>query len=195
MHQFYAKDGHMRQLMFSISLLLASSPVAADTALRPVVDLGTLDAGCRPLASAPSNARTPGLDFDAYISIANCEVLAHTHALALTTTPASRDALDHAVRPALKLLDYVIKHGDLAHRIIAQQAKADTYQGIAVRLANTVLRPSRMTSDMAIDDYHQKAMYADALTLTWRQRSQQARREVTRLANHDAHLVATNPYE
>jgi hypothetical protein len=183
----------MRQLML-ISVLLASSPVVADTALRPVVDLGTLDARCRPLASAPSNARTPGLAFDAYISIANCEVLAHTHALALTTTPASRDALDHAVRPSLKLLDYVIKHGDLAHQIIAQHAKADTYQGIAVQLANTVPRPSTMTSDMAIDDYHQKVMYADKLTLTWRQRSEQARREVARLASHDVHLVATHEW-
>ncbi len=184
----------MRPIMFSLAVALAVPPAAADTALAPVIDLGTIPAHCRPLASAPSNATTRGPLLDAYISVASCEVLVRTHALALATTPQSRDALDHAVRPSLELLGYVIAHGDLAHQIAAQRAKADTYAGMVVLLATTVSsRSLPLTNAMTIDEYVQRFRYADALTRTWRVRADAANREASRLATRTEPLERALP--
>ncbi len=176
----------MRPIIVTLALALGIPPAAADTALAPVIDLGTVPAHCRPLASAPTNATTKGPMLDAYISVASCEALERTHALVLAATPQSRDALDHAVRPSLELLDYVIAHGDVAHQIAAQRAKADTYAGMVVWLATTVSsRSMPLTTDMAIDEYVQKVRYADALTRTWQLRADQANREASRLASRN----------
>jgi hypothetical protein len=123
-----------------IVVLALVAPVAADTALRPVVDLAGLDAPCRPLASAPSSAWT----WDATISVANCEAIVRTRALVVTPTPASRDALEHAVRPSLELLARVIAHGDTAHRLAAQRARRRTRRPSSSRGSD--FRSARSTS-------------------------------------------------
>ena len=157
------------------------------------VDARTLDAPCRTVAGVPDDARTVTPTLEAYVSAADCMAVVRTRALKLTVSQASVDALDVAIRPSIDLLDTVIEQGDVAHQIVAQHAKADIYQGLAVRMMNTVPPLSPKATGQLLKDHAHQVDVATDLSREWRARAIQAHRAVARLADKAPKLVATNP--
>ncbi|MGE5182525.1 MAG: hypothetical protein ACM31C_10705 [Acidobacteriota bacterium] len=174
-------------------LCLLAAPSFARADAKVAVDARTLDAPCRTVASVPDDARSIVPTLEAYVSAADCMAVIRTRALKLTVTQASVDALDAAIRPSIDLLDTVIEQGDVARQIVAQHAKADLYQGLAVRLLNTVPPvPPTMVGRALADHAHQVDVATD-LVRPWRARALRAHRAVARLADKAPRLVATNP--
>jgi hypothetical protein len=98
------------------------------------------------------------------------------------------------VRPAIDLLDAVIEQGDFAHQIVALHAKADIYQGLAVRMLASVpsLPPTAYGNVVAAHD--SKVRIAAALVRPWRTQALRTHREVTQLAARSPRqVIANNP--
>jgi hypothetical protein len=157
--------------MRSLILLLSLVGVASAQPLTPTVEPRTLPAPCRTVAEIPKDAATITVHLDATISAANCEAMNHLHALKLSATQASADAIDAAIAPSLELLDLVVKNGDESAQIIAQHAIGDIYQGAAVAMRNT-------------------GRDGDAFTGRWQLKAQAAYSEVGRLAQKIPDRVA-----
>jgi hypothetical protein len=157
------------------SLILLCSMVAAANAnpITPTVETRTLPAPCRTVAEVPKDAATLTVHLDATISAANCTAMNHLHALKLTPTQASADAIDQAIAPSLDLLDMVVKNGDVPAQIVAQHAIGDIYQGAVVTMRST-------------------GREADAFTGRWQLKAQAAYSEVARLAEQIPDRVATS---
>ncbi len=157
-------------------LILLCSMVATASAqpLTPTVEARTLPAPCRTVAEIPRDAASLTVHLDATISAANCTAMNHLHALKLTPTRASADAIDQALAPSLDLLELVMKSGDVAAQIVAQHAIADLYQGATVAMRRT-------------------GPEGDAFTGAWQQKAQAAYSEATRLACQIPDRVATDP--
>ncbi len=142
--------------------------------VTPTVETRTLPAPCRTVAEVPSDAASVTLHLDATISAANCQAMNHLHALKLTATQASADAIDLALAPSLDLLDLVVKNGDVSAQIIAQHAIGDLYQGAMVAMRNT-------------------GRAGDAFTGRWQLKAQAAYSEAARLADQIPDRVAKDP--
>lgn len=150
--------------MRSLILLCSMVAVANAQSTTPTVETRTLPAPCRTVAAVPNDAATITVHLDATISAANCEAMNHLHALKLSATQASADAIDIALAPSLDLLDLVVKNGDVAAQIVAQHAIGDLYQGATVTMRAT-------------------GRSADAFTGRWQLKAQAAYSEARRLAD------------
>lgn len=155
------------------SLILSCSMVAIASAepITPTVESRTLPAPCRTVAEIPQDAATLTVHLDATISAANCTAMNHLHALKLTASQASADAIDQAIAPSLELLDLVVKNGDIPAQIVAQHAIGDLYQGATITLRKT-------------------GRDADAFTGRWQLEAQAAYSEAARLADQIPDRVA-----
>ena len=160
--------------MRSLILLCSMVAVANAQAPTPTVETRTLPAPCRTVAGVPSDAATITVHLDATISAANCEAMNHLHALKLSATQASADAIDVALAPSLELLDLVVKNGDVAAQIVAQHAIGDIYQGATVTMRNT-------------------GRGAEAFTGRWQLKAQAAYSEAARLADQIPERVEKDP--
>ncbi len=187
------REPRMRCIPLALCLIAAASSARADDHTKVAVDARTLDAPCRTVSSVPDDARSIVPTLEAYVSAADCMAVIRTRALKLTVTQASVDALDTAIRPSIDLLDTVIEQGDVAHQIVAQHAKADIYQGLAVRLLNTVPPTSPKATGKTLADHQHQVDVAVDLVRPWKTRALQAHRAVARLADKAPKLVATNP--
>ena len=158
------------------SLILLSSLVAVAGAepITPTVETRTLPAPCRTVAEIPRDAATLTVHLDATISAANCTAMNHLHALKLTPTQASADAIEQALAPSLDLLELVVKNGDVAAQIVAHHAIADLYQGATVAMRRT-------------------GRDGDAFTGRWQLKAQAAYSEAVRLACQIPDRVSTDP--
>jgi len=105
--------------------------------MTPTVEPRTLPAPCRTVAEVPADAATITVHLDATISAASCQAMVNVHALKLSATQASVDAIDAAIAPSLELLDAVVNRGDTAAQVVAQHAIGDIYQGAAISLRAT----------------------------------------------------------
>lgn len=123
--------------MRSLILLVSMVAVASADPLTPTVEPRTLPAPCRTVAEVPADAATITVHLDATISAASCQAMVNVHALKLSATQASVDAIDAAIAPSLELLDAVVNRGDTAAQVIAQHAIGDIYQGAAISLRAT----------------------------------------------------------
>jgi len=126
--------GATPSVMRSLILLCSMVAVASAEPLTPTVEPRTLPAPCRTVAEVPSDAATLTVHLDATISAASCEAMVNVHALKLSATQASVDAVDAAIAPSLQLLDSVIQTGDTSAQVVAQHAIGDIYQGAAVAM-------------------------------------------------------------
>lgn len=182
----------MRSLLISaVVALLPLSAMAND--MKPGVELRTLDAPCRPLAMVPGNARTITPLVDANISVASCLATTRTRALVLTPSAASVDALNQAIQPALQLLDTIIRTGDVRAQIMAQHAKADLYNGLAVRLISTVPPVSPMATGRALLDHDQRITQMNIFAQPWREHAKEAFRQVAELGAQIPDEVSRDP--
>jgi len=136
--------------------------VASAQPLTPTVEPRTLPAPCRTVAAIPSDAATITVHLDATISAANCEAMNHLHALKLSSTQASADAIDLAIAPSLELLDLVAKNGDLPAQIVAQHAIGDIYTGATVAMRATGRAGDAFTGRWQLKA---QAAYSDAVRL------------------------------
>jgi hypothetical protein len=159
--------------MRSLILLCSMVAVASAEPITPTVETRTLPAPCRTVAEIPKDASTLTVHLDATISAANCTAMNHLHALVLTPTQASADAIDQALAPSLDLLELVVKNGDVAAQIVAQHAIGDLYQGAMVTMRRT-------------------GPAGDAFTGRWQCKAQAAYREAIRLADQIPDRVRTD---
>jgi len=111
--------------------------VASADPMTPTVEPRTLPAPCRTVAEVPADAATITVHLDATISAASCQAMVNVHALKLSATQASVDAIDAAIAPSLEMLDAVVNRGDTAAQVVAQHAIGDIYQGAAVVMRST----------------------------------------------------------
>jgi hypothetical protein len=123
--------------MRSLILLCSMVAVASAEPMTPTVEPRTLPAPCRTVAEVPADAATITIHLDATISAASCSAMVNLHALKLSATQASVDAIDTAIAPSIELLDTVIQHGDVAAQVVAQHAIGDIYQGASVAMRAT----------------------------------------------------------
>ncbi|MBV8763067.1 MAG: hypothetical protein JO257_37620 [Deltaproteobacteria bacterium] len=159
------------------SLILLSSMVAVASAepLTPTVEPRTLPAPCRTVAEVPRDAETLTVHLDATISAANCQAQVNLHALKLSATQASVDAIDTAIAPSIQMLDSVVQTGDVSAQVIAQHAIGDIYQGAAVAMRSVGGKDG------------------DALVGRWVLKAQAAFSESARLGAQIPDRVATDP--
>lgn len=123
--------------MRSLILLCSMVAVASADPMTPTVEPRTLPAPCRTVAEVPADAATITVHLDATISAASCQAMVNLHALRLSATQASVDAIDTAIAPSLDLLNAVVERGDTSAKVIAHHAIADIYQGAAVAMRAT----------------------------------------------------------
>lgn len=111
--------------------------VASADPMTPTVEPRTLPAPCRTVAEVPADAATITVHLDATISAASCQAMVNLHALKLSATQASVDAIDAAIAPSLEMLDAVVQRGDIAAQLRAQHAIGNIYQGAATAMRAT----------------------------------------------------------
>jgi len=141
-----ARTNNQERVMHRLSLGLIPALVlgasVASAAPVSVPGLATLPnagpANCVALARVPSSALIPGPALAAHVSVANCMAEAAMNALALTNDEASIAKLDGAVASSIELLDNVIRIGDPYWKVVAEDAKRDTYVGMIVRERITI---------------------------------------------------------
>ena len=160
--------------MRSLILLSSLVTVASAEPLTPTVEPRTLPAPCRTVAEVPTDAATITVHLDATISAANCQAQVNLHALKLSATQASVEAVDAAIAPSLELLDAVVQKGDISAQVVAQHAIGDIYQGAAVAMRST-------------------GRDGDALVGRWVLKAQAAFSESARLGAQIPDRVATDP--
>lgn len=167
----------MRSLLL---LLVLAASASADVAVLPPLDVGTIPTQCRGSASEPASARDIGPRLAAYTSAASCMAIVRLHALRLSPTHKSVEAVDAALAPSVALLDAVIQNGDDKARIEAQYAKADLYSGAGVALLASIPEPRRLSGPAVAE---RDAMVRDAVALVqpWREKARDSYREVARL--------------
>jgi len=125
-----------------VALLVATAAHAAPAGSQPrPLCTADIPAACQALAVVPPSATTTAPEFAARISVANCMANHALGQLTLQPTNASLDELDTAARPSIDMLDDVIAHGDPHNRDVAQQAKADLLNGMAIRIRRVTNDP------------------------------------------------------
>jgi hypothetical protein len=121
----------MQRHLFAAMILVASAAAAA-----PVPGLAPLPrdipASCAALAKVPS-ASIPGPTLAAHVSVANCMAEVGMNAVAQTADDASIANFDRAVAPSIDIFDSVIRAGDPYWKVVAENAKLDTYESMIVR--------------------------------------------------------------
>ncbi len=179
-----------------LPILVASSLARAGSPYTPLVDVSTVEGGCRPLAVVPQSIAVTGPSLDAAISTANCVAMIRTRALVLTPTADSVRALDEAVAPAIAILDRVVAAGDPEHALIAEFAKVDILQGNTARMLAALPRLSPQMSRSEVAEHMRLVAATDVLTERWRKQAFECRRKIARLAfrypdlaEHDAVLA------
>jgi hypothetical protein len=125
----------MRSVLVSIiicsaaQLALADSPPPISTDATP---------SCAALAKVPADAAIPLPAISARVSTASCVAEAKFTALQLKPDDASIAALTAAAKPSIDALDAVIQENDPVMAPIAKLARADLFQGMAVRIRNSI---------------------------------------------------------
>jgi hypothetical protein len=183
----------MRRWITLTVLGLVSSTAVADRAMVPATNMATLPAPCRTVTWVPGDARTPTPALAAEISGADCMAMINLHALRLSPTKASVDAVDEAMRPSIAMLDAVIQTGSPDLQIIAQHAKADLFSGAAVRLLSTVPPVTPTTVGQALIEHDQQVADMVELVRPLRDQARMAFREVEQLAPSVAAQTALDP--
>jgi hypothetical protein len=169
-------------LSFAILSLVASSAATAD----PIRER------CRPFGQYPANARNDVPKFEAMIAIAQCRAEQSMETVEIRPNIDGVLALDAAVQPAMQLLDVVIEHGDLAHRMIAAHAKGALYDAMTVRVRSSIPMFVGKPSDRRFAEYHAKIHEADAVVQPWIDLADDSYAEVSRLAKDDPALLVEN---
>lgn len=174
----------MRHVLLPLVVLpLVSSTATADPP----------DARCGALGQYPGDARTDVPKLEATISMASCLAESAMASVDIQPTRESVLALDRAVQPAMQLLDVVIAHGDLEHRLIAEHTKGDLYDALAVRVRSAVEPMRGLRTEHAFAMYHDRVNHADALVHPWLQLAANSFLDVSRLAREDPQLLVRNP--
>jgi hypothetical protein len=134
----------MRKVMVTASLLLVSGAAFADGAIKhpaasrgPAPLEGNVPMECRGWVQAESHAANAQMRSGAQLSLASCLATMRFEALSLTADDASLQALAAAARPALAILDDLMRGDDAAYQIIAAQSKGDLLDAMVVRMRNT----------------------------------------------------------
>jgi hypothetical protein len=182
----------MRASLIIPLLLVASAARADGTKYTPLVDVKTVEPGCRVAAEVPQSAIIASPMFDAAVSTASC-IAAHTHRLVLTPTADSVTALDVAIAPAMQILDRVIATGDAEHVLIAQYTKLEILQNNVVRLFMAIppLTPQLTVSELG--EHHEAVQATDTLTRPWRDRAMTIRRAIALLVYQHPSLATRDP--
>lgn len=181
------------QLMIALVAAMPAAALADGGHQRSVVELRTLDAPCRTLAQAPTDARILQPTLEANISAASCMALVRERALVLKPGKPAAEALEQSIQPSVALLDAVIQTGDARAQILAQHAKADLYAGLRVRLLATVPRVSPNTVGMQLTDHDRKIGELDRVAQPWKDKAMAGMREVARLGRQVPDLISRDP--
>jgi hypothetical protein len=188
---------YLATCLFSL-LVAASGSAVADTgaALAPIT-LGQVPRQCREVSPIPRSSRVVSTAFNASISTANCMAELAMNKVVATNTDESIAALDAAVRPSIAMLDAIIVDGDPGYRIMAEYAKADLYQALAVRMRNTIPRsPTGLTGEAfeaAVDGWQRSHADLEHKIEPWLVQSDLAYDHVARIGAQNPAIVALNP--
>lgn len=124
----------MQRHLFAAVILSASAASAAPVSVPGLDPLPReIPARCAALARVPASASIPGPTLAAHVSVANCMAEVAMNGVAQTADDASIAKFDQAVATSMSTLDSVISAGDPYWKIVAEDAKRDSYQSMIVR--------------------------------------------------------------
>ena len=171
---------HLRTTL--LSLLLASSPTLANgapvqptptpvaskapaTNLSPIL-LDEVPEQCKPIAKQ-ADAVNLQTALSARISLANCLADAKLAPMKLLDCEESVLAIDEATKPSFELLDGVIAGAlEDTTKIVAEQAKAELYNQMQVRMRQTL--PPAGTTESSIALFEARKGILEGLLVKWR---------------------------
>lgn len=145
----------MRFVILS-ALLLVPAVASADPA-----------ASCKDVSSVPADATASQLQLAAKISLANCTAEASFAQLNVTPDDAGMQALATAAKPSFDLLDDVIRSGDPTMTPIAQAARADLLEGMAVRMRDSVAPVTMDTVGAPLAEHDREHAAIEAKIQPW----------------------------
>jgi len=177
----------MRCFAFGALLLFAASASANDRLGR--LDESVVAPACRHYENVPADA-PQRVVLQAKVSIASCTAMIRLNGAqrTLVAPEASRDALSQAARPVLDMLDDVITAGDPAASILAQAAKANIYDGMAVRLRDTVPPISATTTGEALAQHDRRHAEIEPMLTPWLDHATAANQAVAALGERHPEL-------
>ncbi len=124
----------MQRHLFAAVLLSASVASATPVSVPGLDPLPReIPTTCVALAKVPASAVSSGPTLAARVSVANCMAEVGMNAVARIADDASIAKLDQAVAPSIDILDSVIRAGDPYWKVVAENAKLDTYESMIVR--------------------------------------------------------------
>lgn len=194
----------MRSLAsFLMLTLLAPAALAAPAQpARPVppppppvtlvsIDTTTVPDACKPLLKQ-THGPALATALSARLSLVSCMAEKALAPLALCDCGDSIEQVDHAVAPALVVLDDVVANGDVATRAVAQHTKGDLYSGFAARLVATLPKPAAGAPDSEVALRDMRAQNLETQLAPWREIARTSYQQVIELAK--AHPEVTrNP--
>lgn len=150
------------------------------------IDLLTIPAKCHPMVK---QATTPNrtLALSARITLANCVAEAKLATLLLVDAQESVQAVDDATAHSFALLDEVIGNGDDVTKIVAEQAKAELYTNMAIRMLASVPAPGPGEAAIALHQTRKDILVG--MLAPWRDKAATAYEHIVAIAAADPRLV------
>jgi hypothetical protein len=178
----------------------ANAPAAPPTTKTPVsatvtaslspIDLATIPDACHALARQAGTARLPAA-LAARSSLARCLATAKLAKLVLVDCEESVLAVDEATRQSFELFDEVIANApDAVTKIVVEQAKADLYTNLAVRMLATIPAPG--TTEASIAMHRARKAILDAWLVRWRDGAARSYEHILELAKREP-VLEKNP--
>jgi hypothetical protein len=140
-------------LMIVTGIGLSGSAVAFADSSMPPIDPASVPSACSAVAAVPADATIPQPAIEARIALASCGAQERFGAIKLTPDDAGMAALTAAAKPSFDLLDAAIAAGDATWTPIAQKARADLFQSMAVRMRNSIPPITMQTVGQALADH------------------------------------------
>ncbi|MBA3394969.1 MAG: hypothetical protein H0T89_20145 [Deltaproteobacteria bacterium] len=172
----------------------APAPTAAAPVAAPAppsnglasIDLLTIPEKCHPMVK---QATTPNrmLALSARITLANCVAEAKLATLQLVDAQDSVQAVDDATAHSFAILDEVIGNADAVTKIVAEQAKAELYTNMAIRMLASVPAPGAGEAASALHQTRKDLLVG--MLAPWRDKAAASYEHIVAIANADPKLV------
>jgi hypothetical protein len=158
----------MRLRTTLLGLVLSSTAFAQVAGKPPTLAPISLDAvpeQCNAIGKQ-ANTVTVSVAQSARISLASCLADTKLATLALLDCEESVLAVEAAAKPSFEILDGVSATADDVTKIVAEQAKAELYNQMTLRMRKTLGSPGASESDIAL--YNVRKDLLEGLLLAWK---------------------------
>lgn len=165
-----------------------AAPPAPSTPALSVVDPVVTPAPCRAAALLAGSANK-NLALGSRVALAGCLADVQLRPLVLCDCGQSVSEIDDATARSLALLDEVSQVGLPEWQIVAQHAKGELLDALAVRMLATLPAPEPGASEDAIALHDTRAQLLRQLVAPWQSHAQDAFGEVDRIAKQNPELA------